>query len=62
MKSKSKVGYQKQQHKKAIQMVEELLHKMKKGELITEEHGWWQAGQDGRFTFRVTVNTRETLN
>jgi P2-related tail formation protein len=53
----SKTAYQNKQQEKAIQMVTELLKRLKRRQLIVEEQGWWQAGSPERFTFRVTATT-----
>lgn len=58
-KTKKQPNLQEQNQKKAIKMVEELLSRLKKHELLVDEQGWWQAGSPERYTFRVTATINQ---
>lgn len=59
MATRKQPNLQAEQQKKAIKMVEELLRRLKRNELIVEEQGWWQAGSPDRYSFRVTATINQ---
>jgi len=51
--------YQHQRKQKALAMLEELHKRIKNGQLVVEDFGYWPSRLDNRITFRVIVISRD---
>ena len=51
--------HQQQRKQKTLSMLEELSKRIKNGQLVVEDFGYWPSRFDNRITFRVIVVSRD---